>query len=255
MTKGLISDLCLTLFMPFTIIFGVFIARELFVFPAWLPFSLAFTIHNTLSYACLWVMCIHLLLHVKYLAGVFKKLPLTTGRELGAAALRASATAAAAVAVYAGLALYKSLPDRAVSAAPEKIPQSAFSSPSPLPSSTSSAAPTVPPLITPAPRPTTVPQSTPPEEQGSDSESPVSQQQVPAGEQSSIAAQNDSVIIEETPESTPPVPSLQEYLSGLFCGGCGKNCPLLSPRCGRGQELAQTAEEEYYAMYPVSAGE
>lgn len=50
-------------------------------------------------------------------------------------------------------------------------------------------------------------------------------------------------------EPQPDVPSLSEFLSQLRCGGCGKNCSLLNPRCGVGNQKAQQAEAEYVATY------
>ncbi|WP_303869058.1 hypothetical protein [Acetobacterium wieringae] len=50
-------------------------------------------------------------------------------------------------------------------------------------------------------------------------------------------------------EPEPDVPSLSEYLSQFRCGGCGKNCSLLNPRCGVGNQKAQQTEAEYYATY------
>lgn len=64
-------------------------------------------------------------------------------------------------------------------------------------------------------------------------------------------------LVEATPAVTEPVvtepehdvPSLSEFMSQLRCGGCGKNCSLLNPRCGVGNQKAQQAEAEYYATY------
>jgi len=64
-------------------------------------------------------------------------------------------------------------------------------------------------------------------------------------------------LVEATPavtepvvtEPEPDVPSLSEFMSQLRCGGCGKNCSLLNPRCGVGNQKAQQAEAEYYATY------
>jgi len=64
-------------------------------------------------------------------------------------------------------------------------------------------------------------------------------------------------IVEATPavtepvvtEPEPDVPSLSEFMSQLRCGGCGKNCSLLNPRCGVGNQKAQQAEAEYYVTY------
>ncbi|WKY45758.1 hypothetical protein Q5O14_06580 [Eubacteriaceae bacterium ES2] len=70
--------------------------------------------------------------------------------------------------------------------------------------------------------------------------------------------QEDEVITPETSSSDnqtivtepdPVVPTLNEYLSQLRCGGCGKNCSLINPRCGTGQRKASNAQEEYYSLY------
>ena len=45
------------------------------------------------------------------------------------------------------------------------------------------------------------------------------------------------------------VPSLEDYLSGLRCGRCGRNCFLSNPRCRTGRNKAESAAEEYYAEY------
>ena len=56
---------------------------------------------------------------------------------------------------------------------------------------------------------------------------------------------------QEEPEqqSGGDVPTLSEYLSLLICGGCRHNCSLVSPRCMKGRSKAESATEEYYAIY------
>lgn len=39
--------------------------------------------------------------------------------------------------------------------------------------------------------------------------------------------------------------SQDDYLGRLICTGCGKQCSLLNPRCGKGQMQAQEAIEYY----------
>lgn len=46
--------------------------------------------------------------------------------------------------------------------------------------------------------------------------------------------------------------SVDDYLSKLTCTGCGKRCPLLSPRCGRVVRQAEEAREEYYSEYETN---
>ncbi len=64
-----------------------------------------------------------------------------------------------------------------------------------------------------------------------------------------IAEATPAVTEPVVTELEPDVPSLSEFMSQLRCGGCGKNCSLLNPRCGVGNQKAQQAEAEYYATY------
>ncbi|MGC7873502.1 DUF4405 domain-containing protein [Desulfosporosinus sp. SYSU MS00001] len=52
-------------------------------------------------------------------------------------------------------------------------------------------------------------------------------------------------------DNTPGVnhPSLSDYLGNLFCTGCNKHCPLLSPGCNRGETQMQAAMTEYQNLY------
>lgn len=49
-------------------------------------------------------------------------------------------------------------------------------------------------------------------------------------------------------------PSLEEYLGGLFCSGCGKRCPLTALQCGRGNQYKSQAVAEYNSTYGQSEG-
>ena len=49
------------------------------------------------------------------------------------------------------------------------------------------------------------------------------------------------------PEPEEPEVSLEEYLSGLRCGACGRCCSLLHPHCRNGKHKAQLAEQQYYS--------
>ena len=46
-----------------------------------------------------------------------------------------------------------------------------------------------------------------------------------------------------------PEVTLADFLAGLRCGACGRNCSLLSPHCRNGMFKAQQAEQEYYDTY------
>lgn len=47
--------------------------------------------------------------------------------------------------------------------------------------------------------------------------------------------------------------TLDDYLSRLVCTGCGKRCPLTSPRCGTGRQQAQSATTYYNSNSSSSA--
>ena len=51
------------------------------------------------------------------------------------------------------------------------------------------------------------------------------------------------------------VPTLEDYLRGLHCGGCGRNCFLLNPHCMRGARKESQAETAYYGLYGETAGD
>lgn len=81
------------------------------------------------------------------------------------------------------------------------------------------------------------------------------QLQSSASGQTSQPAQTSGKKEEETassPAQTDVVedaPTLSDYLSKLFCSGCGRHCPLSAPRCSRGQQKAESAQQEYYQLY------
>lgn len=50
-------------------------------------------------------------------------------------------------------------------------------------------------------------------------------------------------------ESAAAVPTLSEFLSGLCCTACHRNCPLTAPQCGRADEQINSAEDEYMQLY------
>lgn len=76
-------------------------------------------------------------------------------------------------------------------------------------------------------------------------------------EEKKEAVLNDSNSEEQEeilPESEPEEPeiSLEEYLSSLVCGACGRKCSLLHPHCRNGKHKARSAEQQYYEIYSVS---
>ena len=72
----------------------------------------------------------------------------------------------------------------------------------------------------------------------------IKQEELAAAADTTTATQSQAVAA-----AVPVVPTLNEFLSQLRCGGCGKNCSLASPRCATGSRKAQQAEAQYVATY------
>ena len=70
---------------------------------------------------------------------------------------------------------------------------------------------------------------------------------------SQISKENSDIQKEEeqiSPEThAEPEETLEEYLSKMYCIGCGRHCPLSAPQCGRGRSQQQKATEEYNQQY------
>lgn len=228
----LFSDIVLTVCMPIVIITGILIAKELFVIKSDISWKQLFNIHNVLSYVCLGIMVLHILLHTKYLLGVFKKIPSSMSRkEMMSAVSRFLAGAAAAVILYSSLAIYKRMYEN------QSLPKDFDSS-----------------------KVINIPSSSSTSDSGNYIESSVSvideeSTTSPIIDEESAASitensHEESSITTDDPPSPPP-PTLEEYLSNLRCTGCNRRCILLNPRCGKGEMQASKAKEEYNRIYTV----
>lgn len=81
----------------------------------------------------------------------------------------------------------------------------------------------------------------------------------PVPEDTVISQKTDNQFVAEEPKKEEAAieesrgdedaPSLDEYLKGLFCNGCGRHCSLLAPQCRKGVSRAKTAQTEYYNIY------
>ena len=60
---------------------------------------------------------------------------------------------------------------------------------------------------------------------------------------SQISSQNTSSTVAEDR------PTIEEYLSKLFCSGCGRRCPLTNLACGRGNRYQQQKVDQYNRIY------
>lgn len=65
------------------------------------------------------------------------------------------------------------------------------------------------------------------------------------------SSENESAeeLLPQQNESGGDVPTLSQFLSTMFCGGCRHNCSLVSPRCMKGRAKAESATVEYYETY------
>ncbi len=79
----------------------------------------------------------------------------------------------------------------------------------------------------------------------------------PAAPISALASEAEVKAAEEgedekqTEDASEPaaIPTLEEYLKNLHCGGCGRNCFLINPRCMRGARKESQAESAYFEQY------
>ena len=89
-----------------------------------------------------------------------------------------------------------------------------------------------------------------PEEVASEEASPEEVSAFEEAPETSEDSEEAEASIEEAPAED--VPSLEEYLSTLHCGRCGRNCYLSNPRCRTGRRKAETETTAYYELYGSS---
>ena len=59
--------------------------------------------------------------------------------------------------------------------------------------------------------------------------------------------ENEYVL--EQNDTSGDVPTLEQFLRNMSCGGCRHNCLLVNPRCMKGRAKAESATVEYYETY------
>lgn len=230
------SDILLTLYMPAVIITGILIGREMFVVPFDYNWDIVYAIHNIGSYVCLGIMLLHLLLHAKYLKGVFRKLPASfRSKEMVKALLTFGTGVIVAVLVYTCLNLYFG------NSSSEDCTSCSACQNSTCPLAGATTAPS-----SPTSQPTEAAMdytSSPPTTEFS-----IPQQYFTTSAESSEYA---PAVTTEAPSASADasVPTLEEYLASIICDGCNKGCTLLNPRCPKGRQAAEEAKEEYYRLY------
>ncbi|MEA4832327.1 hypothetical protein SDC9_135013 [bioreactor metagenome] len=205
------SDIILTTGMLTTIFTGILIAKELFLIPG-INILIVFTVHKLASYIGLGILTFHLLLHIKYIAAILGAKSMRSDeakKSLRGAAGSFFKAAAAAVCIYG--VVFISVRGKEA----DVYPVSAVSGETDVNQPDESATGGLQPVIT--------------EDNGNITESGSSFVTGASG-------QND-------------VPTIEAYLSKLFCTGCSRRCPLTSPRCSTGMQKAEEAKQEYYSLY------
>ena len=84
-----------------------------------------------------------------------------------------------------------------------------------------------------------------------------------SADMAAASVEKEAILPEQEPEKEAeilpdpgpeePEVTLEEYLSGLRCGACGRCCSLIRPHCRNGKHKAQSAEQQYYEMYSGDA--
>lgn len=72
-------------------------------------------------------------------------------------------------------------------------------------------------------------------------------------EDDSLASEkNEEFSLQDDTPTTPDIPTIDEYLSKLFCTACERHCLLTNPECGRGRREQQEEVQQYNDMYGVN---
>ena len=222
-----VLDLLLPVAMLVAIGTGVAVSSELFVFNLGTSYMAVAWIHNFVSYLCLGIMVLHLALHAKYLAAVCKALVGPKGRgAMLHTSKRFVAIAAALVMFYATVSFAY---ERGMEVGAQEAERLALTEESQRAKADELNGDTEP-----------------------EAEGTIPEESEKEEEPSSVAPQEEQPkddAVQLQPETTEPEVTLEEYLSGLTCTACHKQCSLLSPRCGRGRQQAEDATAEYEATY------
>lgn len=60
---------------------------------------------------------------------------------------------------------------------------------------------------------------------------------------------DENEYVFEQNDTSGDVPTLEQFLRSMTCGGCRHNCLLVNPRCMKGRAKAESATVEYYETY------
>ena len=227
-------DVMLIVGMPMLIVTGVLISG---IFTVGLG-SAAFTvyqIHDISAWVCLAAMLSHIAVHARYLVSSLRSIfNRRRDREVRRAFARfASGVMAACMLYVIGFQLYKSgiaVPSTGSFSSPSEISYDQESSYAGDKQSSYDDGNTV--IVS---------------DSGSESSDSSSSTIVPDSEIGESGS-SDSSAVSATPSSDDGT-TLEEYLSTLFCTGCGRHCPLSNPQCGRSAQQIAEATADYNAKF------
>lgn len=77
----------------------------------------------------------------------------------------------------------------------------------------------------------------------------ISPREITATKKVDSSPDDQNHTISNTQDDVEDIPSLSDFLSNMFCTGCDKHCPLLSPQCKTGQSQLQAAKIQYEKLY------
>ena len=60
---------------------------------------------------------------------------------------------------------------------------------------------------------------------------------------------DENELVFEQNDTSGDVPTLEQFLRSMTCGGCRHNCLLVNPRCMKGRAKAESATVEWYETY------
>ena len=216
----LVVDVMLLIGMAIVLATGMMISRILF--PLRLTdTAVAYTIHKIMSYVCIGVLGFHLALHALYLLKGFKKLVKSVFTAHGKSPARRALAGFAASVGVAAVVYYQAYPVYLESlsvAGTITVPETYTGDTSPSAETEADKSDVTPDDVT--------------SDQASETDHEKKQSQDTSAGTSAAAAQ-----------------TLNDFLSKMFCTGCHRHCPLLSPSCSTGVAQAQEATAEYEAEY------
>lgn len=225
--------------LAIVIITGIEISTVLFPGPGSFSQDIV-SLHKWLAYVCLGLFGLHLALHWSFFVKIVPRLFKTPGRpSLGKIALNIGALVLTLSLMFSQIGAnfteesVQSTTRHGTSTSEEAALLNRNQRDEIVPSQEGSIY--TPSAVENKPSEATVPDNTP-------APGAITQDKTNTGSESSVASESN-----HTP--SPNYITLSQYLGNMFCTGCNKHCPLLSPQCSTGIKQAAAAKQKYTAIY------